>query len=72
MELGGGISPIFTQSYGWRETQMQTGRLMLPLATQRFEKKMEKMFSTIVSNAFISSWNCKEDVHAGITPQETT
>lgn len=44
---------------------------MLPLATQRFEKEMERMLSNIVSNAFISSWNYKEDVHSRTTPKET-
>lgn len=43
---------------------------MLPLADQRFEKKVERMLSNIVSNAFISSWNYKEDVHARIASQE--
>lgn len=66
----GGKSQIFTQSYRWRETEQKTGRTVLPLAAQRFEKKVERMLSNIVSNAFISSWNYKEDVHARIASQE--
>lgn len=45
---------------GWRDTQLQTKRAVVPLATQRFGKEMEGMLAqNIVSDAFISSWNYK-------------